>query len=125
MTIKMKVVFFLLCMSLVACTTQPQRPTTPFLVGPLKTPSDTHYKPIYPDQAMPSDYLPGFRPQPEYPLQAKRDGQQGRVVLRVLVDQVGKVKEVEIMKSSDFPLLDEAASNAVMRAKFREHLETA
>ncbi|MDR0225477.1 MAG: energy transducer TonB [Burkholderiaceae bacterium] len=46
---------------------------------------------------------------PFYPPEARQLGQQGRVVVRVLVDEQGKVAEAVVKESSGHPLLDQAA----------------
>jgi len=48
-------------------------------------------------------------PLPEYPKIAKRRGYQGSVVLEVLVGQNGKVVDLRVAKTSDYPILDKAA----------------
>ncbi len=62
-------------------------------------------------------------PKPDYPLIAKRAGEQGKVVLRVLVDETGKPERADIRDSAGYPRLDEAARQAVMRASFKPNLE--
>lgn len=62
-------------------------------------------------------------PQPVYPAQAKRMGEQGRVVLRVAIDENGRAGRIEIEISSGFVQLDEAAIDAVRRARFQPHVE--
>ncbi len=62
-------------------------------------------------------------PKPDYPISAKRAGEQGKVVLRVLVDDKGHPERVDVRESAGFPKLDEAARQAVMRASFKPHLE--
>jgi TonB family protein len=57
-------------------------------------------------------------PQPEYPEAARRNGTEGRVLLRVLVDEEGRSKAVEISLSSGSRLLDQAAAEAVKRWRF-------
>jgi protein TonB len=52
-------------------------------------------------------------PKPLYPERARKEGQQGRVLLRVLVDQEGKSKAVEISGSSGSEALDRAAVEAI------------
>lgn len=64
-----------------------------------------------------ADYL--SNPAPEYPQMSKRLGEQGRVVLRVLVDTVGQPEQVEVEKSSGYPRLDAAARQAVEHWKFK------
>jgi len=57
-------------------------------------------------------------PKPDYPESARRQGRQGRVLLRVLVDDHGRTKSVEINASSGDPALDRAAVEAVKRWRF-------
>lgn len=57
-------------------------------------------------------------PTPVYPAMARRLGQEGAVTLRVMVDPQGKALSVDIEKSSGFPLLDNAAKQAIMQWKF-------
>lgn len=62
-------------------------------------------------------------PQPEYPLLARRKGEEGKVVLRALINLKGRPDQVEIQSSSGSARLDEAARQAVLRAVFKPHLE--
>lgn len=62
-------------------------------------------------------------PQPDYPPLARRMGQQGKVTLRVLVNQSGRAEKVEIQQSSGFNRLDEAARLAILRALFKPYVE--
>jgi protein TonB len=62
-------------------------------------------------------------PQPDYPPLAKRMGEQGKVMLRVLVSDRGRPEKVDVQKSSGFARLDDAARQAAMRAMFKPHLE--
>jgi len=57
-------------------------------------------------------------PRPNYPDNARREGREGRVLLRVLVDDQGRSKQVEINSSSGSPLLDQAAAEAIKRWRF-------
>jgi protein TonB len=57
-------------------------------------------------------------PKPLYPERARKEGQQGRVLLRVLVDQEGKSKTVEISGSSGSETLDRAAVEAIRLWRF-------
>jgi len=63
-----------------------------------------------------ADYLDN--PSPYYPQLARRAGEQGRVVLRVLVNPAGKAEEVEIRTSSGHSRLDESARDTVRRWRF-------
>lgn len=62
-------------------------------------------------------------PQPVYPSQSKRLGEQGKVVLRVLVNEKGVADQVTVQSSSGFSRLDEAGRQAAQRALFKPHLE--
>ncbi len=57
-------------------------------------------------------------PPPHYPASARADGKEGRVLLRVLVDEEGKSQIVEINDSSGSRVLDRAAAEAVKRWRF-------
>jgi protein TonB len=52
---------------------------------------------------------------PEYPLQARRRGQQGNVVLYVLVEANGRTSDVIVQRSSGYAVLDQAAERAVAK----------
>lgn len=62
-------------------------------------------------------------PQPDYPPISKRMGEQGKVLLRILVNQRGRPERVDIQRSSGSARLDEAARQAAMRAVFKPHRE--
>lgn len=57
-------------------------------------------------------------PKPEYPERARREGWEGTVLLRVLVDQEGKSRRIEVSHSSGFETLDRAAIEAVKLWRF-------
>jgi protein TonB len=57
-------------------------------------------------------------PAPQYPPLSRRQREQGRVVLHVLVNAVGRADEVEIRTSSGFSRLDDTARETVKRWKF-------
>ncbi len=57
-------------------------------------------------------------PQPHYPDSARRDGKQGRVLLRVLIDVEGRTKAIEINTSSGHAMLDQAATEALKKWRF-------
>lgn len=63
------------------------------------------------------DYL--RNPPPAYPASAKAAGHQGRVVLRVHVTADGRAESVDLLHSSGYSELDEAALNAVRHWRFR------
>ena len=57
-------------------------------------------------------------PRPHYPESARREGREGRVLLRVLIDDQGRTKSVEINTSSGNSVLDRAAAEAIQRWRF-------
>lgn len=63
-----------------------------------------------------ADYL--RNPAPPYPPLSKRMGEEGKVVLRVLVSPAGGAETVEIKSSSGSTRLDEAALNTVRQWRF-------
>lgn len=58
------------------------------------------------------------RVEPAYPAQSRRAGEEGSVRLRILVDERGIPRDVEIVKGSGFARLDEAAMEAVRKWRF-------
>jgi protein TonB len=59
-----------------------------------------------------------YSPKPDYPDSARREGKQGRVILRILVDEKGRSKSVEVNRSSGSQALDQAAANVMKRWRF-------
>lgn len=57
-------------------------------------------------------------PQPPYPAISRRLGEQGRVVVRVLISAQGHAKQVDIGQSSGSARLDQAALDTVMTWRF-------
>lgn len=57
-------------------------------------------------------------PAPEYPALARRKGEQGRVMLKVLVSETGLAQKVQIDTSSGYDKLDQAAVEAVKKWSF-------
>ncbi len=60
------------------------------------------------------------RVEPVYPPEARREGVQGIVILQVLVDEEGEVKEARVVQGP--PLLQQAAVDAVLRWRYRPTL---
>jgi len=57
--------------------------------------------------------------EPRYPRMAQRRNQQGVVMLDVIVDEQGNPVTVDVLKSSGYPVLDDAAVDAVKRWSFQ------
>lgn len=62
-------------------------------------------------------------PQPVYPAQSRRMGEQGKVILRILVNEKGLPDQVIVQSSSGSARLDEAGRQAALRALFKPHVE--
>jgi periplasmic protein TonB len=58
-----------------------------------------------------------------YPRQSRRHGEQGRVVVRVFINEDGVPSAVVLHQSSGYPRLDEAAVTAVQSARFKPCVE--
>lgn len=55
---------------------------------------------------------------PSYPDESKRKGEQGRVVVNVMIDVHGRASNAAVHESSGYPLLDQAAIEAVQNWSF-------
>ncbi len=53
-----------------------------------------------------------------YPVESKRYREQGTVLLRVLIDEAGIPRRIEVEKSSGYARLDRAARESVMQWRF-------
>ncbi|MBL8370183.1 MAG: energy transducer TonB [Burkholderiaceae bacterium] len=98
-------------------TPQPLAPpiTTPVALAPAAPPAP----PAPPRIVLPSsdaDYL--ANPRPAYPPLSKRLGEQGKVVVRVLIGTDGGAQKAEIRTSSGFDRLDQAALATVQRWRY-------
>ena len=58
-------------------------------------------------------------PDPEYPAASQARGEQGVVTVLLRITPGGSVEEVEVVRSSGYAALDEAAKRAVQRWRFR------
>lgn len=63
-----------------------------------------------------------YAPNPEYPLQARRNNWEGIVVLKILIETDGLVGKVTVLQSSGYEILDRAAVKAVKRWRYRPAL---
>lgn len=113
-------------------TSAPPAPTAPAdtpVPAPAATPSPSPAAapaPVAPaaPKTLPSSavaYL--VKPVPVYPRASRDLGETGTVLLRVLVDEQGRPREVELSKSSGHPRLDRAAVQAMRAARFQPHIE--
>lgn|GEM_PF-1675036 len=64
------------------------------------------------------------RVDPIYPSGSRRDGEQGTGMFRVLVDEKGRPLQVEVLRSTGFPRLDDAAMTAIRQWMFTPALRS-
>ncbi len=62
-------------------------------------------------------------PSPQYPSESRRLGEEGMVLLRVMIDEAGRANRIEVERSSGHSRLDDAARAAVKSALFRPYIE--
>ena len=73
---------------------------------------------------MPRATSPGFaaaylnNPKPAYPMSARRNGEAGTAIVKVLVTGEGQPGRVELENSSGFDALDRSALDTVKRWRF-------
>ena len=82
----------------------PPRPAPPAVPEPVSTPR------------FDAAYL--NNPKPAYPMLARRNGDEGKVLLRVHVSAEGHAQEVQVQTGSGSPALDRAAREAVLSWRF-------
>jgi protein TonB len=107
-------------------------PVTPAPVEPVAppvaiAPSAPAAPPAPPAPPQPRTVTSGIEylqpPQPDYPAVSRRMGEEGKAVLRILVNDKGRPERIEVQKSSGSTRLDEAARQAVSRAVFKPFIE--
>lgn len=92
----------------------PPPPAPPQPVEPIAAPPAPP-APVIPPQFN-ADYL--NNPAPQYPALSRRLGEEGRVILRVFVDERGLPARVELRSSSGHERLDKVALETVKQWKF-------
>jgi protein TonB len=88
-----------------------QKPTPPTPPAPPAPPAEPFIQPRFD-----ANYLKN--PAPNYPPLSRRMGEEGKVILRVLVSVQGAADSVEVKTSSGSQRLDDAAVNTVKLWKF-------
>ncbi|WP_414041719.1 TonB family protein [Acidithiobacillus sp. M4-SHS-6] len=74
--------------------------------------------PAPPAESRPSIPAYAHNPAPDYPQSARWEGEEGTVVLRVLVNSSGLPEKITVARSSGYTSLDRAAEKAVQRWRF-------
>jgi protein TonB len=104
--------------------TAPPPPATPVPLPPVEAPVAAVAVAPAPEPAPAPVIPPRFNaaylnnPAPAYPATSREMGEEGRVVLRVFVNERGQPEEVQVRTSSGFSRLDEAAKATVRQWKF-------
>lgn len=99
--------------------TEPQPPAPPIETPVAPAPPAPPAPPPPPAVELPSssaDYLQN--PKPAYPPMSRRLGEQGKVVVRVLIGVDGSAQAAEIRQSSGYDRLDQAALETVRRWRY-------
>jgi protein TonB len=106
---------------------EPVEPAEPVRQAVATAPTPPAASPAPPAPAQPRLLSSGIQyikpPQLEYPAIARRMREEGKVLLRVLVNTSGRPEHAEVQTSSGSSRLDEAAKRAAMRAVFKPHIE--
>ena len=77
-----------------------------------------------PANSSPKYGIEGFpNPAPRYPYLSRANGEEGKVILQVVVDKYGLASEITIVQSSGYRRLDKAATKAVKKWKFQPALK--
>lgn len=94
-------------------------PAAPATAAPAPPPVTTA-PPAQPAALTPPRFNAAYlnNPPPTYPVMARRLGEEGKVMLRVLVTPEGTAAEVRIQNSSGSPMFDDAALEAVRQWRF-------
>jgi protein TonB len=64
-----------------------------------------------------------IKPEPRYPAASQELGEAGTVSMRLLVDEQGRVKDVQLVKSSGYARLDRAAIAAEQASRLQPYIE--
>ncbi|CAN5176788.1 hypothetical protein BH10PSE16_BH10PSE16_07500 [soil metagenome] len=104
-------------------TPSPNAPTGILVPAPPAAPAPVAQAPAAPP-APPAVQLPSSNadylqnPKPAYPPLSKRLGEQGKVIVRVLIGADGVPQKAELRQSSGFERLDQAALNTVLKWRY-------
>nr|WP_198982946.1 energy transducer TonB [Herbaspirillum sp. ASV7] len=107
--------------------TAPPQPPQPAAPAPQVAAEPTPAPAAPPGPVLPKQITSGIeyieKPNPVYPSVSRRMGEEGVVEFRVTVNTSGRAEKVDIIKSSGYSRLDDAARSAVMRAVFKPYIE--
>jgi len=92
---------------------------TPAVAQPLEPARASVQPRVWPSSAV--RYL--VKPVLSYPRASRELGESGEVQLKVYVDEQGRPRDIEVLKSSGFPRLDQQAIQAMKAARFQPLME--
>ena len=101
----------------------PEAPAPPVVVDVQAPPAPPPPPPPAPKTIPASAVQYLVAPVVEYPRLSRRANEQGRVMVRVYIDEAGLPRSVQISQSSGHLRLDEAAVAAVQKARFKPYTE--
>ena len=81
-----------------------------------------HQEPSSGSEFLAGTELPSWtesRVPPDYPVLARKRGWEGNIVIQIETDADGKVASLEVLKKSEFPVLNERAVSAVRQWRTR------
>ena len=95
-------------------------PETPTAAATSASPAETSSTAPAPASLTPARFDVAYlqNPEPSYPSLSRRLGEEGKVLLRVVVSPQGQPLAVDLERSSNFARLDDAALRAVARWRF-------
>lgn len=103
---------------------EPAAPAAPAtLVAVASTPATPPAAAAPPKNLPPESVQYRVPPAPVYPRLSRRQGESGRVLVRVYIDEAGLPRTVQISTSSGHARLDEAALQGVLQARFKPYAE--
>jgi protein TonB len=100
---------------------EPPKPQPPVEATPPSPPAPPAPAPAQPKTVTGVEWV--RQPELAYPAISRRLNEQGVVVLRALVNTSGKVEKTELIKSSGYARLDQAARSAMMDALIKPYTE--
>lgn len=101
-----------------------EAPAPPAPVIMAAAPAPAPAEPAPPPRMIPASAVQYLEPPVlVYPRLSERNGERGRVMVRVFIDTLGLPQNVQVGQSSGFARLDDAAVSAVRKARFKPYTE--
>ena len=98
----------------------PEPDPQPVPPKPMQKPAEQPPEPVLSAPVVPPRFDAAYlnNPSPSYPALSRRNGESGKVMLRVQVSSDGRPQQIELHNSSGYKRLDEAAMAAVRQWRF-------